>query len=201
VAELGPLRFRLVAIPVGKPDLDELVASLLEGSAMDVGTIEVPLSVTFEKHSPHGNLRVGGAVGRGIGFPSSRDPELDADVESEIARRQRVNATADQLRLERILFDLDHQRTMPQEDVERLSAEADAIRRRLEARGSQIVDVAERVHPRAVETGEQYAARLAAEDRTPHVETPPGQIPTPRDVPTPATIGHTPRSQAPRGRG
>lgn len=179
MAELGPLRFRLVAIPVGKPDLDELVASLLEGSALDVGVIEVPLSVTFEKHSPHGNLRVGGPIARATGLAFD-DPGLDANVESEIARRQRISTDADRIRLDRILFDLDHQRTMPQEEVDRLSAEADAIRRRLEARGQQIVDV------------ENLGQSIPRELLDPAVH---------REVrPTPATIGHTPRSQAPTTR-
>jgi hypothetical protein len=172
VADLGPLRFRLVAIPVGKPDLDELVASLLEGSAMDVGVIEVPLSVTFEKHSPHGNLRVGGVVPRGLGVPGSRDRD-DTQANETGPRGQATDAdfvpgygtrADEQRRLDEILRDLDVQRHMPEEDVARLSAEASRLRARLDARGSEIVDV-EPVHPRAV---------------------------------TPATIGKTPRSQAVR---
>jgi hypothetical protein len=36
---------------------------------------------------------------------------------------------------------------------------------------------------RRFESGEAYAARLEAEDKTPHVESGPGHVPTPRDLP------------------
>jgi hypothetical protein len=159
------LRFRILLVPEGKDD--EAVAALLDAHALDGGTVEVPLTVAFRPVGPAFRPRAGGVV-RGLGFPSSRDPEFDADVESEIARRQRVNATADQLRLDRILFDLDHQRTMPQEDVERLSAEADAIRRRLEARGQQIVDIVEQGTLGRVIDGHLYPYRSLVDLKRDH---------------------------------